>query len=381
MNNNPDNTDVEEALDLLAAEVRDEILRIREEGADAMKKGDYATAKSVIEFAGSLEQFAGNVEKLVAQWHAISKQHDVEPEPVKTIVGKIFFDKARKGTITTDKEMEIPLLRALVILGGRVKTKDAVDQVGKLMEGKLKPKDFELLKSGTDTVRWRNKVMWARNNLVNESGLMKCDSPFGIWEISDKGRELLSRLSAERSLLPVTPSPAPVPKPPAPLPVYIPERPRFPATRPDIDNDTPMVSSAPKSYFHPSGGTKGPQSNISVVMRWDIIGKGQPERLRAATAAATLVQTILRLSKVLGPETLERLAQLRISRGPLLSRNPARDFMNKTSMETYQNHLIPGTDLYVFTNTSTDEKVKHLNEIVRFLRMPASFIEVTKHLK
>jgi hypothetical protein len=158
MNKFQDNTDVEKALDLLAAEVREEILRIREEGANAMKNGDYATAKSVIHFPGSLELFAGNVEKLVGQWHAISRQHDVEPEPLKAIVGKSFFGKARKGTINTDKEMEIPLLRALVILGGRAKTKDAVDQVGKLMEGKLKSKDFELLKSGTDTVRWRNKV-------------------------------------------------------------------------------------------------------------------------------------------------------------------------------------------------------------------------------
>ena len=52
-------TDVEEALDLLSTEVREEIQRIRNEGAQAMTKGDYETAKSVIDFAGNLETFAG----------------------------------------------------------------------------------------------------------------------------------------------------------------------------------------------------------------------------------------------------------------------------------------------------------------------------------
>jgi restriction system protein len=184
-------TDVEAALDLLSTQVREEIMRIRDEGADAMKQGDYDTAKSVIEFAGKLESFAGDVDKLVEQWNSIAARHDVEPETVRAIVGKTFFGKARKGTITTHKELRIPLLRALVMLGGSGKTKQVVDQVGKLMEGKLKPKDFELLKSGPETVRWRNKVMWARNSLVNELGYMRSDSPFGVWAISDKGRKWL----------------------------------------------------------------------------------------------------------------------------------------------------------------------------------------------
>jgi hypothetical protein len=176
-----------------------------------------------------------------------------------------------------------------------------------------------------------------------------------------------------------SPSAASVVQSTAPQLVYIPDRPRFPSTPPD--SETSLIPSSPKPYVHAPGGTKGPQSNISIVIRWDTIGKGQPEPLRAATAAATLVQTILRLSKKLGPETLERLTQLRISRGPLLSRNPARDFMNKNSMETYQNHLIPGTDIYVLTQTSTDEKVKHLKDILTFLRLPSTLFEVKKHLK
>lgn len=193
MNKTNKTTDVEAALDLLASQVREEIMRIRDEGADAMKQGDYDTARSVIDFAGKLESFAGDVVKLVGQWNTIAKQHDVEPETVKAIVGKTFFQRARKGTITSDKEFHIPLLQTLVKLGGSGKTQQVIDQVGKLMEGKLKPKDFELLKSEPETIRWRNKVMWARNSLVNQLGHMKSDSPFGMWAISDKGRKWLEK--------------------------------------------------------------------------------------------------------------------------------------------------------------------------------------------
>lgn len=184
-------TDVNAALSLLSEEVKAEISRIRNEGADAMKAGDYETAKSVIDFAGGLETFAGNVGKLIEQWNDIAKQHDAEPEAVKEIVGKSFFGKARKGTITTHKEFYVPLLQALMNLGGGGKTQIVIDEVGNLMKGKLKPKDFEYLNTGSQTIRWRNKVAWSRSDLVNDLGYMKSDSRQGYWEISEKGRKWL----------------------------------------------------------------------------------------------------------------------------------------------------------------------------------------------
>ena len=45
--------------------------------------------------------------------------------------------------------------------------------------------------SSPDNLRWRNAAQWARNSMVND-GLMKNDSPRGVWEISDKGRNFLA---------------------------------------------------------------------------------------------------------------------------------------------------------------------------------------------
>ena len=65
-----------------------------------------------------------------------------------------------------------------------------LDRVGQIMTGVLKDVDYQLLASSPDNLRWRNAAQWARNSMVQE-GLLKADSPRGVWEITDKGREML----------------------------------------------------------------------------------------------------------------------------------------------------------------------------------------------
>jgi hypothetical protein len=49
----------------------------------------------------------------------------------------------------------------------------------------LSPVDYEKLPSGTG-VRWQNTAQWALFELVKQ-GLLKSDSPPGVWELSYKG--------------------------------------------------------------------------------------------------------------------------------------------------------------------------------------------------
>jgi len=58
------------------------------------------------------------------------------------------------------------------------------------MEGVLKDVDYQPLASNPDNLRWRNAAQWARNNMVKE-GLLKGDSPRGLWEISERGLAML----------------------------------------------------------------------------------------------------------------------------------------------------------------------------------------------
>jgi restriction endonuclease Mrr len=60
------------------------------------------------------------------------------------------------------------------------------------MKGILNKYDYEPLPSNPTQKRWENSVQWARNTMVNE-GLLSSDSPRGIWEITQKGRDFYNQ--------------------------------------------------------------------------------------------------------------------------------------------------------------------------------------------
>jgi hypothetical protein len=96
--------------------------------------------------------------------------------------------RAQTGTILADSEYELPILAILDENGGRAPTREVLDDLGERIVDRLMPADHETLASGD--VRWRNRAQFARMHLI-ESGDMKKDSPRGVWEISDQGRDRL----------------------------------------------------------------------------------------------------------------------------------------------------------------------------------------------
>ena len=191
--NTPPNSDVGTALALLRDALAEEAQRINDEGAKAMKAGDYSTAGGVLDFAKRLLAFRSRVEGLGKEWAGLESLQDMAPAGVQEIVSKRFFGRRASGEITPQHEYCRPLLEALVEIGGRGSTKDVIDRVGHKMKGILKAKDYEPHTSDSKQIRWRNAVCWARNDMVNKDGRMKKGSPNGVWEISDAGRAWLKR--------------------------------------------------------------------------------------------------------------------------------------------------------------------------------------------
>jgi hypothetical protein len=70
--------------------------------------------------------------------------------------------------------------------------------VERKMKGTLKKVDYEPLASDPEMPRWRNAAQWARNSMVRD-GLMKSDSPRGVWEISDAGSQWLAKSSGAKT--------------------------------------------------------------------------------------------------------------------------------------------------------------------------------------
>lgn len=95
-----------------------------------------------------------------------------------------------KGSIVPEEEYELPILRALDHLGGRVPTSEVIAQVEKEMGERLTEVEREELSSGG--IRWQNRVQFVRLKLIKK-GEMVDGSPRGIWEISPAGRDRIAR--------------------------------------------------------------------------------------------------------------------------------------------------------------------------------------------
>lgn len=185
--------DVGAALHLLRDALAEEAQRINEEGAKAMKAGDYPTAEGVLDFAKRLLAFRSRVEGLGKEWAELEGLRDKSSEEVQQIVSKRFFGRRPSGDITPQIEYCRYILDVLVEMGGSGKTDDVLESVGKKMKPVLKPKDYEPHKSDAKQIRWRNTAQWARNLMVNEDGRMRKKSPRGVWEISEAGRAWLKK--------------------------------------------------------------------------------------------------------------------------------------------------------------------------------------------
>ena len=80
-----------------------------------------------------------------------------------------------------------PLLEILHALGGRASAKAVRSAFRDRMAPELLPGDLDRLKAGEE--RWWKNVRHQRTMLKKE-GYLLADSPYGVWELSDKGMVL-----------------------------------------------------------------------------------------------------------------------------------------------------------------------------------------------
>ena len=84
-------------------------------------------------------------------------------------------------------EIEIPLLEVLVEMGGKGKTKEIYPLVTKKFHS-ITDEDLQItLASGGN--KWTNSIQWTRQRLIYKGEMLT--PGWGIWEITDKGRERL----------------------------------------------------------------------------------------------------------------------------------------------------------------------------------------------
>lgn len=93
----------------------------------------------------------------------------------------------RSRSPKTDKEtLRTHIVRALRKLGGRARVAEVLDEMEQQLAGKLLPCDLAVRQDGK-TIAWKNNAQWERLRMTHD-GVLRNDSPNGIWELSEEHR-------------------------------------------------------------------------------------------------------------------------------------------------------------------------------------------------
>lgn len=181
--NNP--TNVVAAFEILLEEIEAEIDFVNRVGARAFEERDYEKAKEALQRAAQVTGFRDKADALRREWANLFAQED-DHEGSEGHTERRNLGRLRRGLRTREEAYYRPILEALQALGGSAHMNQVLDRVLLSMRDILKDVDYEPLASEPDMPRWKNAAQWARYSMVKE-GLLRNDSPRGIWQISDAG--------------------------------------------------------------------------------------------------------------------------------------------------------------------------------------------------
>ncbi len=176
----PMNARIEEAFECFITEL--ELIRanIDAEIQQATQRQEYGKVQALAREADQLKELIAKVQQL---------KMDLAPSAPAAKPAR--RTRGGKGA-TPQKAYTLPLLQALVDLGGEAPRHQVLERVHELMKDQLKPADYEELPSG-EGIRWQTKVAWLRFELCKQ-GYLRADTPYGTWAITEQGRQYLEQL-------------------------------------------------------------------------------------------------------------------------------------------------------------------------------------------
>lgn len=184
-------TNVYAAFEMLLEEVEQEVEFVNNAGSRAFLAGDYARVEEAKAHGVKLTEFRATVADLRQRWQELSKRFDVESdEDEATRAERRNLGRLQRGVRTPEDIFRVPILQTILAMGGSGRVRDVLAQVEASMRGTLTEVDYEPLPSTPNTTRWYNTAQWARNSMARE-GLLREDSPRGVWEITESGKQYL----------------------------------------------------------------------------------------------------------------------------------------------------------------------------------------------
>jgi hypothetical protein len=125
--------------------------------------------------------------------------------------------------------------------------------------------------------------------------------------------------------------------------------------------------------------SRSSNSTIEITIDWS--KNGQPfgvEKISENLGSATMAKLIERLTKVLGQRVLDVASTMRVKRGPMISKDPQRDYWNSSARKPYGYRQINGTGFAVLTGTDSAQKVSDVTTLLRALGLVTGSYSVKK---
>lgn len=185
-----DPTNVIAAFEMLLEEIETEIDFVNRQGSRAFESRDYDTAKEALERSARVTSFRDSADSLRREWENLFA-HEEEEAGSEAHAERRNLGRLRRGLRTPEAVYNRPILEALLAMGGSGQMSQVLEKVRRSMKKVLKDVDFEPLASDPEMPRWKNAAQWARNTMVKD-GLLRNDSPRGVWEITETGRKSLT---------------------------------------------------------------------------------------------------------------------------------------------------------------------------------------------
>ena len=188
INNEP--TTVQAAFELLLEEMETEIEFINQSGAKAFAARNYEAARAVLEHADQATALREKLAGLRTEWEKFSPAASANGASAKKN-GSHDLSRLQRGIRTRETAYFQPILQVLNQMGGVGDMADVLERLPKLMKGTLRDIDFEPLAANSEVPRWWNTAQWAQSAMV-QAGLLKADSPRGVWEMTEAGHKLIA---------------------------------------------------------------------------------------------------------------------------------------------------------------------------------------------
>lgn len=169
----------EQAFELLLTCADQRLNQLQSELSTQVTSGAFEAARELLDCVQELAKLREELSAMAEQYQAL----------IVVTTADQGAGALPRGMKTPQYAYRAPILKALVDLGGEARLGQVLERVRELMDSQLNAHDLMKLSDGK-SLRWRNTGQWARNQM-REEGLIRDDSPRGIWAISEKGRAWL----------------------------------------------------------------------------------------------------------------------------------------------------------------------------------------------